>query len=254
MRKMLPALSLIAALALAGCSGSSSCTAGVTLDITGPPYDTVVCLWNPVPPNEPRCDSCSGDTRGGVVQLNASGEAVVSAAAAVGTENNSYTVNDFIPQGDGECSGTVAAPYGCPAPSAKFSLPCTRTAVGGAGGNMMVVGDEQSMTIYGGAVNRTIYDNGTVSVTLDGQTVSAAYGESSTGYSIAEQLAGAVANNSTLSGQFAVTALEGDVRIEALNGGTQYNYPWSTSCTHAPEFSFCSFSVTLQPANSLATQ
>jgi hypothetical protein len=126
--------------------------------------------------------------------------------------------------------------------------------VGGAGGNASVTGQEQVITLTVRGRTETIYDHGTVSVTLYGQTISAGYSQYSTLDGIADELAMSAASNSTITGQFAVTALEGGLTIEALNGGTQYDYPWSTSCTHAPEFSYCSFSVTLHPASSLASQ
>ena len=182
-----------------------------------------------------------------------SGDATVT-GARVGTQQTSYTVNDFVKQGYGECSGTSQPVTSCPAPGYQVTLNCAPTAVGGAGGNASVTGQEQVITLTVRGRTETIYDHGTVSVTLYGQTISAGYSQYSTLDGIADELAMSAASNSTITGQFAVTALEGGLTIEALNGGTQYDYPWSTSCTHAPEFSYCSFSVTLHPASSLASQ
>lgn len=240
MRSWLTSTVLLALLAagLCGCAGSNCSGSTAQMTIAGPPNDTG--QWTSTLIGT-LCGNCG--TTGGPFRLDSSGRQVIGGVEVAQT--GSY----YSAVGADGCMGTTSwGNAGCPVELPLLN--CATPAVGGARGDATVGGVEGETYVSG----HPIWNSGTVSITMDGQTVSASYNRYSTPESVALELAAAIAANSTLSGEFTTAALGSDTKLAALNGGTQYDYPWQTSCTHNVVFSSCSFYVTLQPSGSLATQ
>ena len=92
---------------------------------------------------------------------------------------------------------------------------------------------------------------------MNGQTVSTSLTCASTAFSVAFQLAQAIEQNSTLGSQLMSAANGPLIYVNAVNTGTQYNYPWTSSASCSSVilgfYGQCSFSAGISPAASLAS-
>lgn len=150
-------------------------------------------------------------------------------------------------------------------PTAAITVTCSATNTAAAQGHATVAGAEDTTTYQkctrwlagGDCANWETIDvdnSGVVSLTLNGQTVSVTYGSGSTPFSLGVALAIAMNQNSTLASQLMSAPNGPVVYVNAINTGTQYDYPWTTSCTYNSKyFSACSFSIALSPSASLTS-
>lgn len=232
-----------------GCAGAN-CHQSIAL-VSGIALDTVLAQAAAPTPN-PSCP-CSGcGIAGGCLALD-----IIALDESGGGESDPlfgstpYTFQSGLPGG----GATVTSPCG-----GNFSVVLDPPSNPDPQGQATINGAEDSTSYQkcmrsfeGDCVEWatiTTYNNGVVSLTLNGQTVSATYGESSTPSTIANALAVAISNNSTLSSMFVATASGGVVGISAKQPGVEY--PWSTSCSYdQTRFSHCSFSASLSPQATL---
>jgi hypothetical protein len=236
MRRRLLQVALFSMFAVVFGACTVPCNTGIQLEITGPPND--IGTWTSDHYGT-GCSECG--QAGGPFKLDSGGVAYIP-NIAVALAANTWSV-----YGNDGCMGSATWGNSCPA---VIRIGCLLPAVGAAHGDATVNGTESETYVSG----HPIWNMGTVSITTDGQTVSASYGRYSTATSVALNLAGAIQANPTLAAQFASAGLGTDTKLAALNGGSQYAYPWQTSCTYGPGFHSCSFWVTLQPSGSLTTQ
>jgi len=246
---------------LSGCFGPQT-PPGDTITIEAPPNDTVT--WQAEPTNTACCPApqCAS---GGLANVPSS---------PIGP-NGLVTVGTFTHQED-DTAYTITSTLNSPTPclgisntvacATNFTLSCTAQPSNAATGQVTVSGSEEVICFShqgisegacpSGFPGTTICDTGTVSVTINGQMVSTQLTCSSTAVSVAFQLAQAIDQNATLGSQF-ISAPNGPLTyVHALNSGTQYNYPWtsSASCSNraAQYYGQCSFSAGLSPAASLS--
>ena len=98
----------------------------------------------------------------------------------------------------------------------------------------------------------TVYNTGSVSLTINGQTVTVPVNVGASPLGVAFALANAIAQNATLHSQCLAVSVGSKLYLKTVNSGTQYQYPWSTSCTYNSQyFSSCGISATLAPSGSL---
>lgn len=149
-----------------------------------------------------------------------------------------------------------------------ITLTCNAMPTNGAAGQITVSGSEEEYcrshdsSLNGrpgpcpAGAGTTVCDVGAVSLTVDGHTVSAALSCASTARSVAFELALALDQDATLGTQFKAASAGPVAYVRAVNGGSQYNYSWtsSNSCssTILSIFGKCSFSAGLSPAGALA--
>lgn len=233
--------------------------AGEIITVEGPANDTVVVQAAPTN------TACFVGNSAAVINLP-SGPVQSNGFVTVGpfngfTDDTAYTIASSA-NSPTPCIG-VSNVVAC---GAVITLSCNAMALGGAQGTFTVSGQDdavcyvsttniQSGPCAPGQPGKTIYNTGTVSVTFNGQTISATYSQTSTPLALATKMALALNQNSVLSSEFAAGA-DGSVGIvRALNSGSQYDYPWTSSCTYNTHyFSWCSFTVGLSPSSSLAPQ
>lgn len=246
-------------LSLSGCAHQSP--SGATMVIQGPANDTVswTAIQNPLSP------SCSCPSNlcksGGTVTLpvGANGQAQSPPISPVVDDS----VVEILGSSPTPCMGGGFIPE-CPNPTTPEPVTCNAMNLSAAGGNVTVAGRERSVCRdrFGHLTSppcndpdsTEIFNAGTVSVTFDGQTVSAPYNQGSTAFNVAFQLSQAIEQNSTLGSQLMSAANGPLIYVNAINSGTQYDYPWTSSCTYLTRyFSQCSFSAGLSPAASLAS-
>lgn len=254
-------------LVFAGCSPSPP--KGATIVISGPANDTV--QWTALQSGNPaQCSCLAGNftgacANGGVVTLPAGTNGQAQSPPISPVVDDSAVVA-FSNAGPTSCMGPPINIPECPNPTSPFTVPCNALNPSGAAGQVTVSGSEEIICFSHQGISQgacpsgfpgtTICDTGTVSVTINGQTVSTQLSCTSTRSSVAFQLAQAIDQNATLGSQF-ISAPNGPISsVHALNSGTQYNYPWtsSASCSNraAQWYGQCSFSAGLSPATSLA--
>lgn len=256
---------------LAGCNFLGPQTPqGATIEVQGPPNDTVQFNGVQNGPNVLSSCACTNcGTIGTVLIPSAAGSngLAVSAPVAHVADGASYNLASLA--GPTPCMGGPQAVVACPPPNSPIVLNCNALPANGAAGQMTISGAEEeycssrdpSLNLQpgpcpAGSNSDTICDVGTVSITVNGHTVSATLDCNSNPRTVAFQLATALDQDSTLGPQF-VSASQGPVSyVRALNSGSQYNYPWtsSSSCSSRILFVFgqCSFSAGLSPASSLS--
>ncbi len=247
---------------LVGCSPQPP--KGATMVIQGPSNDTVswTAIQNPLSP------SCSCPSNicqsGGTVPLpvGTNGQAQSPAISPVVDDSTVETLGSSPTP----CMGGGFIPQ-CPNPTTPEPVTCNAMNLSAAGGQVTVTGHEEVICFShqgisegacpSGFPGTTICDTGTVSVTMNGQTVSTQLSCTSTAFSVAFQLAQAIKQNSALGSQLMSAANGPLIYVNAVNTGTQYNYPWtsSASCSNraAQYYGQCSFSAGLSPAASLAS-
>lgn len=255
--------------ALGGCS-SAQPPQGAQIIIQGPANDTVQWTATQIAP-APGCSCPPGTCLTGGFTPIPSGP--FQANGLVDSPNIGQVVDDSVVQGlstagPAPCMISISPPTSipqCPSPVSPFLVVCTPTNGAAAKGQATVTGAEDSMDYQkctkwfaGGDCQNwetiTVYNHGVVSLTLNGQTVSLSYDEGSTAFSLGFALARAIQQNSTLASQL-ISAPNGPlVYVNAINTGTQYDYPWTTSCTYdRTHFGACSFRISLSPSASLVS-
>lgn len=242
-----------------GCNNpfSPQTTQGNALQITGPANIPVV--WNAVnveendPGESSCCPTCSNS---GSVPLDATGHATVT--QVLDGNGTSYEVMAV----DGSCMGTTPQGQGCQNPDVSlFCAPVPPTSAQGTisvgGANTCKTENVRQRVDDGGQIvwvtePETVCNGGTVSVIIDGQTVSAGYGQGSTPSQVAFGLATAIDSNSVLDSQIIAVATGAVVHFKALNTGSQYAFPWQTSCTYSHTyFTACDFQANPSPQASM---
>lgn len=253
-------------LSLSGCSAQPP--KGATIQIQGPANDTV--QWTALQSfNPPSCSCLPGSFTGAC----ADGGVTSLPSPPISQVVDDSVVQAFSNAGPTPCMAAPTSIPECPNPTSPFTVACNPTNTAAAQGNVRITGTELKICdnsrdgggITGGACGstypfgRTFCDSGGVSLTFDGQTVKATYGCSSTASKLGFQLAQAIVQNATLGSLF-VSAANGPVAyVNAINTGTQYDYPWTSSATCSTTgpvyqfYGYCSFSVGLSPAASLAS-
>ncbi len=262
-RALFTALALTFVL-LGGCSAQPP--KGATMVIQGPANDTVswTAIQNPLSPS---CSCPSNICQGGgtvTLPVGTNGQAQSPLISPVVDDS----VVETVGSNPTPCMGAGFIPE-CPNPTTPEPVTCNALNLSAAGGQVTVSGSEEkychgntrsSLTAGAcptGSTGTTACDTGTVSLTMNGQTVSTSLTCASTGFSVAFQLAQAIGKNATLASDLISAANGPLIYVNAVNTGTQYNYPWtsSNSCSSVilSLYGQCSFSAGLSPAASLAS-
>lgn len=235
---------------------------GDTITVRAPANDTISAAA------EPTTGACCpyNTCKNTIAQVAPSGPVGSDGLVDVGTfehyvDDANYTITSIVGAPTTCLGATNFSPPQC---EMTFTLRCEPVPQDAAQGTATVSGREGVECWYSttdiqpgpcpgppGSGGKQFYNSGTVSITFDGQTASADYGEGSTAAGLATELALSLDHNSTLAGQF-ISAANGDITlVHALYAGTEYDYPWTSSCTHSFFFKSCSFAVGLSPTGSL---
>ena len=255
-----------------GCLGPQT-PSGASIVIQGPANDTVQWSATQVP-NPQACSCTAGNFTGACIDggIQPLGSGPLQSDGLVNGPEINKVVDDSVIQtfsnaGPTPCmSGPQSIPACPPNPGGQpIIVSCTPTNTAAAQGRATITGAEDSTSYQkctrwlagGDCANWETIDvdnSGVVSLTLNGQTVSVTYGSGSTPFSLGVALAIAMNQNSTLASQLMSAPNGPVVYVNAINTGTQYDYPWTTSCTYNSKyFSDCSFSIVLSPSASLAS-
>lgn len=239
--RLLGVLILVLSLSAGSCPGGRNPDRfGLVANITGPPNE-VISLQ--VAPFEPLCCSTSDGCKGSqTVILDHNGFArvtrLVNPSTVVVTGQNT------------RCQGAGQWPPGASCPPQAISIDCIVIQQSQAPtGKITITGSGVECTYVSG---RRICNNTRVYVTINEVTVSTLATEFDTPSNVAQDLASAINNHSTLSQLVVASASGATVSVTARSEGVDFNYPWQTSCSYNRiYFSGCGYQGEVAPVATL---
>jgi hypothetical protein len=256
MKSLLRVMVMVLSLSLTiGCNGTGpGQSAGVNLNVSGPPNVSFAWTSTSVPNGQICCTNCFVNGTG---TFHSNGTPVVFQHVR---DNAGYFV-----QGLDGCMGSAVQPF-C-APNQPVFLICSAHPQSSAQGTITINGSVSSKVVSvmetvcdesgqctRQRVQETVWNSGSVSAIFAGQTVTTTVDQNSTLSSAAAGLAYAIDANSVLNTQFIAVPQGSSVIVKALQTGTQYNYQWQPSCTYNTQwFTSCSVAASLSPLSALAS-